>query len=85
MKIAKSVIDDMGMQSKLSGLIVDELSEADEIAGPGADHTQCIQSWEKRGGVQLRQSEVPEPEQGGVSESKSSRMIEAKQNGVPEP
>ena len=55
MKIARGLIDQMGPHSALSDLIVDELAEADEIAGPGADHTQVIQRWEKRAGVQLKQ------------------------------
>lgn len=60
MKIAREVIASTGVPSSLSGLILDELSEADRIAGPGADHTQCIQGWEKKAGVQLKQSAVPE-------------------------
>ncbi|EMC92081.1 hypothetical protein BAUCODRAFT_78700 [Baudoinia panamericana UAMH 10762] len=58
MKIAKVVIESMGVPSSLPALIVDELSEADRVAGPGADHTQCIQGWEKKSGVQLKQSEA---------------------------
>ena len=57
MKIARQVINEMGMQSSLSDLIVDELSEADQIAGPGADHTQCILGWEKKCGMELERSE----------------------------
>ncbi|KAK4545275.1 hypothetical protein LTR36_003455 [Oleoguttula mirabilis] len=60
MKIAKSVIEAMGVSSLLPDLIVDSLSEADEIAGPGADHTQCIQGWEKKAGIQLKQSRSSE-------------------------
>lgn len=58
MKIAKSVIESTGVTSSLPGLIVDTLSEADEVAGPGADHTQCIQRWEKQEGFQLKQSKL---------------------------
>jgi len=59
MKNAKGVIESMNVPSRLSSLIIDELSAADEIAGPGADHTQVIQGWEKKAGVQLKQSELP--------------------------
>ncbi|KAK4556813.1 hypothetical protein LTR86_006384 [Recurvomyces mirabilis] len=59
MKIAKSVIEAMEVPSSLAGLLVDELSSADAIAGPGADHTQVIQGWEKKTGVQLKRSELP--------------------------
>lgn len=59
MKIAQGLIGEMGIRSPLSDLIVDELSEADSIAGPGADHTQCIQSWEKKAGILLKESEAP--------------------------
>jgi len=58
MKIAKEVIGSAGIESPLSDLIVDELSQADSLAGPGADHTQCIHRWEKKAGVQLKQSKV---------------------------
>lgn len=58
MKIARSVIEGTGMQSALSNLIVDSLYEADTIAGPGADHTQVIEGWEKRFGTRLKQSQV---------------------------
>ena len=60
MKIAKTVIESMDVPSKLPSLIVDELSAANEIAGPGADHTQVIQGWEKKTGMQLKQSKLPE-------------------------
>jgi len=60
MKIAQSVIESMGVPSSLPELIVNSLSEADEIAGPGADHTECILAWEKKCGVQLKQSPMPE-------------------------
>lgn len=58
MKIAKSVIESVGVQSSLPDLIVGSLSDADKIAGPGADHTQCIQGWEKKAGIQLKQSSM---------------------------
>ena len=60
MKIAKEVIESQGVPSKLSGLIVEELSEADKIAGPGADHTQVLHGWEKKVGTQLKQSKQPD-------------------------
>ncbi|KAK1092639.1 hypothetical protein LTR48_003942 [Friedmanniomyces endolithicus] len=60
MKIAKSVIEAAGVQSDLSSLIVEKLAVADEVAGPGADHTQVIHAWEKANGVQLKQSKQPD-------------------------
>ncbi|KAK4902264.1 hypothetical protein LTR27_001167 [Elasticomyces elasticus] len=60
MKIAESVIASTGLQSDLSHLIVEKLADADKVAGPGADHTQVIQGWEKASGVQLKQSKQPE-------------------------
>lgn len=59
MKIAREVIESTGMHSSLSNLIVDELGAADEVAGPGADHTQVIEGWEKKFGVRLKQSSGP--------------------------
>ena len=59
MKIAQEVIEAGGVPSSLPDLIVDTLSDADQVAGPGADHTQCIQAWEKKAGVQLKQSKLP--------------------------
>ena len=56
MKIARTLIAEMGVPSPLSDLIVDSMADADELAGPGADHTQVIQGWEKKTGVQLKQS-----------------------------
>ena len=56
MKIARTLIDEMGPHSSLSDLVVDSFSDADTIAGPGADHTQVIECWEKRAGVRLKQS-----------------------------
>ncbi|KAK3621686.1 hypothetical protein LTR56_022653 [Elasticomyces elasticus] len=60
MKIAESVIASTGLQSDLSHLIVEKLTDADKVAGPGADHTQVVQGWEKASGVQLKQSKQPD-------------------------
>ncbi|TKA71260.1 hypothetical protein B0A55_07335 [Friedmanniomyces simplex] len=60
MKIAKSVIESTGVQSDLPSLIVEKLADADKVAGPGADHTQVIEGWEKASGVRLKQSKQPE-------------------------
>lgn len=56
MKIARTLIDETGPHSALSDLIVNSFADADQIAGPGADHTQVIQGWEKKAGIQLKQS-----------------------------
>lgn len=58
MRIARTLIDEVGPHSSLSDLIVDSFAEADSIAGPGADHTQVIERWEKKAGIQLMQSET---------------------------
>lgn len=52
----------MGVPSALPELIVNSLSEADEIAGQGADHTECILAWEKKCGIQLKRTIMPETE-----------------------
>lgn len=54
-KIAKSVIESMGVPSQLPDLAISMLSEALEVADEGACHTQCLKSWEKKAGIQLRQ------------------------------
>ncbi|KAF2099737.1 2-hydroxy-3-oxopropionate reductase [Rhizodiscina lignyota] len=56
MRIAKEVIESTGLQSPLADLIVELLSDASEVAGEGADHTSCILGWEKKAGIQLKQS-----------------------------
>lgn len=60
MKIAKSVIESVGVPSELPDLIIGSLSDADKIAGEGACHTQCIQGWEKKAGIQLKRSSAVE-------------------------
>ncbi|KAK3705002.1 hypothetical protein LTR37_013519 [Vermiconidia calcicola] len=60
MKIARTLIDGTGPHSALSDLIVDAFADSDKIAGPGADHTQVIQGWEQKAGIQLKQSKAPE-------------------------
>ena len=57
MKIAREVIDQSGMHSQLSDLIVESFADADQVAGPGADHTQVLEGWEKKAGFKLRRSE----------------------------
>ncbi|KXT07177.1 hypothetical protein AC578_2413 [Pseudocercospora eumusae] len=56
MKIARDVVRNAGLSSRLSDLIVDEISVADRVAGAGADHTQVIHAWEERAGERLKQS-----------------------------
>lgn len=62
MKIAKTVIDEMGVPSKLSDVVVSELSEALESADQGGCHTQVILGWEKKTGVKLAQVEKAHPD-----------------------
>lgn len=62
MKIAKEVIESSGgFQSPLAELIVKSLSEAEEVAPEAADHTHCILGWEKKTGIQLKQSHPRDP------------------------
>lgn len=55
--IAGEVIDESGMHSQLSDLIVENFAGADQVAGAGADRAQVLEGWEKRTGFKLRQSE----------------------------
>lgn len=62
MKIAREVIESSGgFQSPLAELIVKSLSEAEQVAPEGADHTHCILGWEQKTGVQLKQSHAKDP------------------------
>lgn len=57
-KIARSVLDEMGVESRLPNLMIALMEEALRIAGPNADHTQVIKGWEKRLGLQLKKSKL---------------------------
>lgn len=59
LKIAKSVIESVGVPSQLPDLAISMLSDALDVADEGACHTQCLKGWEKRAGVQLKQT-VPD-------------------------
>lgn len=58
MKIAKSALDEMGVSSRLPDLMIELMEDALRIAGPNADHTQVIEGWEKRLGLQLKRSKL---------------------------
>ncbi|CAK3861742.1 2-hydroxy-3-oxopropionate reductase [Lecanosticta acicola] len=58
MKIAKSVLEEMGVPSALPQLMIELMEEALSVAGPNADHVQVIRRWEEQVGMQLRQSKL---------------------------
>ncbi|GAB7353961.1 hypothetical protein MBLNU459_g4559t1 [Dothideomycetes sp. NU459] len=60
LKIAKSVIESTGVPSQLPDLAISMLSEALNVADEGACHTQCLKGWEKKAGVQLKQTMAEE-------------------------
>jgi len=53
LKIAKQVIESVGIKSELPDLAVKMFSESLEIADPGGCHTQIMLGYEKRAGIQL--------------------------------
>ena len=57
-KMARQVIEDMGVPSSLPDLMVSQLEGALKVAGPGADHTEVIKGWEKKAGVELVKSKL---------------------------
>lgn len=52
-KIAKDVIDGSGFQSELPGLALKYLEESAQIVERGADHSECLKSWERRANVEI--------------------------------
>lgn len=65
LKIAKEVIESVGVPSQLPDLAIKELSDALSVADEGACHTQCLKGWEKKAGIQLKKTEgEPSPAPG---------------------
>lgn len=56
-KIAKKVIECSGFRSELPGLALKYLEESAHLVEKGADHSECLKSWEQRAGVEIKKSE----------------------------
>lgn len=59
MKITNEVIKSVGFETELPELSIKYLQEALDQVQPDADHTECLKSWEKRAGIELKKSEQP--------------------------
>ena len=59
MNITKDVIQSTGFETELPKLAIGYLEDAMKILEEGADHTECLKGWERRGGIELKRSEVP--------------------------
>lgn len=57
-KIAKEVIEKSGFQSELPALALKYLEESMNLVEPGADHSECLKSWEQRAGVEIEKTEA---------------------------
>ena len=56
-KIAKDVIEKSGFQSDLPGLALKYLEDSLRLVEKGADHSECLKSWEERAGVEIKKTE----------------------------
>jgi 3-hydroxyisobutyrate dehydrogenase-like beta-hydroxyacid dehydrogenase len=56
-KIAKDVIDSSGFQSELPGLALKYLEESAQLVEKGADHSECLKSWERRADVEIKKTD----------------------------
>ncbi|KAF2105261.1 2-hydroxy-3-oxopropionate reductase [Lophiotrema nucula] len=56
-RIAKEVIEKSGFQSELPGLALEYLEQSMEGLEQGADHSECLKSWEKRADVTIKKTE----------------------------
>lgn len=59
MKITKELIESTGFQTGLPDLAIGYLEQAMGLVQKGADHTECLKSWEARANIQLKTSERP--------------------------
>lgn len=59
-KIAKDVIEKSGFETALPALALAYLEEGLELVGKGACHSECLRSWEKRAGVEIKKTESAE-------------------------
>ncbi|KAF2876462.1 2-hydroxy-3-oxopropionate reductase [Massariosphaeria phaeospora] len=56
-KIAKEVIEKSGFQSDLPKLALEYLEDSLKLVEKGADHSECLKSWEHRAGVEIDKTE----------------------------
>lgn len=56
-KIAKDVIEKSGFETELPALALKYLEEGLELVEKGACHSECLRSWEKRAGVEIKKTE----------------------------
>lgn len=54
--IAKEVIETSGFRSDLPELALKYLEDSLDLVDAGACHTECIRSWEKRAGVEIKKT-----------------------------
>lgn len=59
-KIAKDTIEKSGFDSDLPSLALKYLEDSLQTVGEGADHTECLESWEQRAGGKIDKSERSE-------------------------
>ena len=59
-KIAKDVIDRSGFQSELPALALRYLEESAQHVEKGADHSECLKSWERRADVEIKKTDPTE-------------------------
>lgn len=55
-KIAKEVIESSGLDTGLPDLAFKYLQDSLALVERGACHTECIKSWEKRAGVEIKKT-----------------------------
>lgn len=56
-RIAKDVIEKSGFQSDLPALALKYLEDSMKCVEKGADHSECLKSWEQRAGVEIKMTE----------------------------
>lgn len=61
-RIAKEVIEKSGFQSDLPEMALKYLEDSLKLVEKGADHSECLQSWEARAGVEIKKTERKDPQ-----------------------
>ena len=56
-RIAKDVIEKSGFKSELPDLALKYLEDSLKLVDKGADHSECLKSWEQRAGVEIKKTE----------------------------
>lgn len=56
-RIAKEVIESSGFQSELPSLALKYLEESAKLVEKGADHSECLKSWEQRAGIEINKTD----------------------------